>query len=245
MSAHQPVEVLAMHGWASDARCWEAWRMKTEPQGWRWHCGERGYGAFAPHHPTWPTDLRPNTLRVVIGHSLGPHLLAPESLAQANAIVLLASFAAFVPPDRTGRRVQRALAGMTDKLETQDEARDMLHKFFAKAAAPESADLLPPGPTDGTLHLGKLREDLRLLSQCQDLPIGFPAAARVLLIEAECDEIVTLEARALLREALPQAEVVCLQNAGHSLLRTDVIPLVTSWVHQIKQTNLAGKSNLP
>ena len=68
----------------------------TQPLGWRWQTGERGYGAFAPRVPTW-SDAPAKLRRVVIGHSLGPHLLAPQVLQRADAVVLLASFAAFIP----------------------------------------------------------------------------------------------------------------------------------------------------
>jgi pimeloyl-[acyl-carrier protein] methyl ester esterase len=38
--------VVAMHGWASDARCWKSWIEVAAELGWHWQCGERGYGEF-------------------------------------------------------------------------------------------------------------------------------------------------------------------------------------------------------
>jgi hypothetical protein len=76
-----PLEVIAMHGWAGDARCWEPWRTVTEPLGWRWRAGERGYGQLPPRTPAWPAEADVGR-RVVIGHSLGPHLVPPKVLGR-------------------------------------------------------------------------------------------------------------------------------------------------------------------
>jgi pimeloyl-[acyl-carrier protein] methyl ester esterase len=225
-------EILLMHGWASDSRCWEPWHSVTTNLGWHWQAGERGYGKLPPHIPTWrpeSTELR----RVVIGHSLGPHLLRSEVLRQAQSVVLLASFAAFVPPGRGGRRTRAALAGMAASLDDEERAHTMLSNFMIKVAAPQSPDLLPPGPVHGPLtadNLSRLREDLGILECCAGLPEGFPRNARVLIVEAEEDRIVEPEARELLRVALPQAEVITLPDVGHALLAGDVIARVVEWV---------------
>lgn len=227
-----PPDVLAMHGWAGDARCWEAWRTVTGPLGWHWETGERGYGELAPRTPAWP-ERSDEARRVVIGHSLGPHLVTPEILAAADAVVLLASFAAFVPPGRSGRRARAALAGMAASLDDETRAHAMLNNFMINVAAPQSPELLPPGPVDGPLdatNLDRLRSDLGLLGRCAGLPQGFPSVARVLIVEAEEDRIVEPEARALLRAALPKAEVVTLPGVGHALLADDVIARVVKWV---------------
>jgi len=220
-----------MHGWASDAHCWTPWILATKDQAWIWDCGERGYGQFAPHHVSWPSEAPPGCRRLVITHSLGVHLLPPEVLASADTIVLLASFAAFVPPDRPGRRVRAALQGMAAKLGSQDEAARMLEKFLANAAYPEPAGLMPPGPLDSQLNLERLRDDLGVLSECRGLPKGFPSNARVLIVEAGEDRIVEPAARAMLREELPAADVVRLPYAGHALLQTDVVSEVIGWVN--------------
>ena len=218
-----------MHGWGSDARCWTPWIQATKDQGWAWSCGERGYGQFAPHQASWPVEAPPVCRRLVITHSLGFHLLPTEVLPSADMVVLLASFGAFVPPDRPGRRVRAALQAMAAKLGGQDEAARMLAKFRANAASPELAGLLPPGPLDSQLNLERLREDLGVLSECRGLPKGFPLTARVLIVEAGEDRIVEPAAQAMLREELPAADVIRLPFAGHALLQTDVVSQVIGW----------------
>jgi pimeloyl-[acyl-carrier protein] methyl ester esterase len=160
-------------------------------------------------------------------------MVPADMLAQAEAVVLLASFAAFVPPGREGRRVRAALAGMGACLDDEVRAREMLTNFMQKVADPQSPDLLPPGAADGPLdeaNRARLREDLGLLENCAGLPEGFPGRAKVLIVEAEADRIVAPGARAMLRAALPDAEVITLPECGHALLGGGAIGRVTDWV---------------
>lgn len=236
MTGEQPTawQVIAMHGWGRDARTWEPWRRATEPSGWSWQTGERGYGRFSPRALAWAEPIA-GTRRLFIGRSLGPHMVPAKVLAQADTVVLLASFATFVPPGREGRRTRAALAGMAASLEDEVRARAMLEVFTKKVAAPQSSDLLPPGPLDGELdeaNRARLREDLDLLGRCDGMPAGFPRSARVLIVEAEEDRIVEPEARRMLREALPDADVITLPGVGHALLAGDVIGRVVEWVEK-------------
>ena len=238
-SAPASLQVIAMHGWAGDGANWNAWQEVSAPFGWRWSCGERGYGPRAPLNPAWEGAGR----RVVIGHSMGPHLLDAAVLAGADAVVLLAGFGRFVPPGAEGRRVRAALAAMAAQLaegpseaETALRAQSLLRRFLAEAASPDPAELLPPGPADqpvGAAGRERLRQDLALLERSEGLPPGFPSTARVLIVEAEADRIVGPQARALLRQALPQADVVSLPGAGHCLLRSPVMAPVLDWLQDL------------
>jgi pimeloyl-[acyl-carrier protein] methyl ester esterase len=169
-------------------------------------------------------------MRVVIGHSLGPHLLSGDVWRTVNVVILLASFGTFVPPDKSGRRARAALDGMAAQLGNQEQATSMLEKFLANAASPEPVGLMPPSPLDGPLNLSRLVSDLEILRQCHGLPDGFPSSARVLIVEAGEDRIVAPETQAMLREQLPAAEVIRLPGAGHALLRTDVVSQGTRWI---------------
>lgn len=228
----KPVEVIAMHGWGRDSRTWEPWRGATEPLGWKWQTGERGYSRLPPRVPAWSANA-PEMRRLVIGRSLGPHMVPADVWQQADGVVLLASFAAFATPGREGRRTRTALAGMAASLQDEERTRVMLENFTRKVAEPQSADLLPPGPLDGPLdesNRARLGEDLELLARCDGLPDGFPREARILIVEAEEDRIVEPEARRILRETLPNADVITLPGVGHALLAGDVIGRVAEWV---------------
>jgi pimeloyl-[acyl-carrier protein] methyl ester esterase len=230
--------VIAMHGWAGDAANWGPWRIATTELPLTWRCGERGYGGADPVAPSWGPQGR----RVVLAHSLGPHLLAPEVLAEAEAVVLLASFGPFVPPGRAGRRLRTALAGMAaaladgpDEAAAARRAQAMLGDFLARAAFPDPVALLPAGPADGpvpALARQRLRRDLERLVACEGLPAGWPTGSPVLLVEAGADAIVDPEAQERLRRSLPEAQVTRFPQAGHALLQAAVIPAVLQWLER-------------
>jgi pimeloyl-[acyl-carrier protein] methyl ester esterase len=224
------LQVIAMHGWSGDAAGWIGWPEAFHAEGWSWRSAERGYGGATPRLPEWD----PRGRRVLIAHSLGPHLMPPELLARAEAVVLLASFARFVPQGPAGRRLRTALDGMAATLaDTDADPRPMLKSFLAEAAAPQPAEGMPPGPAEGpaeAIERALLRRDLELLRQTTSLPQGFPAAVPVLLVEAAADRIVIPEARELLRQALPQADVIRLEGTGHALLGSPVIDLSRDWL---------------
>ena len=231
------LQVIAMHGWSGQASHWEPWRQAFAAHGWDWQSGERGYGIADPFEPRWRSAGR----RVVIGHSMGPHLLSEALLAEAEAVVLLASFARFVPPGPSGRRLRSALEAMASQLQDSDSARSLLHTFLREAAAPEAAELLPPGPADGplgTLQRQRLRHDLDLLGRTEDLPAGFPCGIPVLVVEAAQDRIVVPEARQRLREALQErgndTRWLTLAEAGHCLLQPGLVAEVLSWLQPLQ-----------
>ncbi len=226
------IQVIAMHGWCGEASHWQPWCRQFTARRWLWQSGERGYGSAAAQIPPWHEG---GGRRVVIGHSLGPHLLPQELLAQAEAVVLLAGFGRFVPPGPQGERLSLALATMADQLDDSEAARAMLRRFLRKAAAPDPLELSPPGPAEGPLgpeQRQRLRDDLQLLHDTAGLPPGFPLAAPVLVVEAAGDRIVVPQARELLRQELVDAAWLTMPGAGHSLLSAPVLPLVLEWLQR-------------
>ena len=209
------LDLIAMHGWAGDQRAWEPWRQAAASRGWNLHTGERGYGRQTPHAPRWPGEGG-----AVLVHSLGLHLLPAELWSQARAVVLLASFGGFVPPGSSGRRTRAALGAMASRIH-QGELAPLLDEFLSRAAAPARLDQLCLGVAEvGSEAAGvaRLLEDLALLGRCDGLPQAFPRSVPVLIVEAGADAIVPTTSRALLRQALPQAEIWTLEGIGHSLL---------------------------
>jgi pimeloyl-[acyl-carrier protein] methyl ester esterase len=222
-------QLLAMHGWAGDSRGWEPFAAAARRRGWLWQASDRGYGPCAPAAPAWQPQA---SRRLLIAHSLGPHLLPAAVLAAADAVVLLASFGRFLPPGPEGRRLGAALAGMGEALRgPQPEA--MLRAFLTKAAAPQPVSQLPVTVVDEPLSpQGRqwLSDDLELLTNRRALPEALPAAIPCLIVEAGADRIVVPEARALLRRERPQAAVIHYPGAGHCLLGTPVVQELVAWI---------------
>ena len=228
-----PPQVIAMHGWSGLASNWDPWRQAFNARGWQWQSGERGYGAAAPHLPHWH-EQGP---RVLIAHSMGPHLLPTELLAAADAVVLLASFGRFVPAGAAGHRVRGALEAMATQLDDADSARSLLQAFLREAVAPEPEELVPPGAAAGPLgpeQRQRLRDDLEILGCTQGLPAGFPSGIPVLSVEAAQDRIVVPEARMQLRDDLEthgtDSHWLTFEQAGHCLLQPGLVAAVLQWL---------------
>jgi len=234
-------QVIAMHGWSGDSHSWVSWIRHFNHHHWSWQSGERGYGKRQEHMPFWQDDQEPTERqrRVVIAHSLGPHLLPDAVLAHATDVVLLASFSRFVPQGAKGRALKTGLKGMRRCLGSDAEA-EMLTNFLRRAAAPSPADGLPRGPIhEGLSHEGRQRltDDLDLLIASAALPPGLQASSRVLVIEAEQDAIVAPAARQELRDALQTrlqhpAEHWFMPGSGHALLVPDLLMRIQRWLDQ-------------
>jgi len=223
------MQLIAMHGWAGDAQGWEPFHSAWSARGWAWQGGERGYGGQAPRPVAWRSN---QGLKLVIAHSLGPHLLPAAVLAQADAVVLLASFGRFVPEGPSGRRLRSAVAAMASQL-AGPEASTMLQTFMERAAAPQPASLLPPGIANSLLAASGrqlLAEDLNMLADTAGLPPGFPLQARVLIVEGSEDQIVSPQSRQQLRNLLPSADTLVLAGVGHCLLSPALVPTVCGWI---------------
>ena len=234
-------QVIAMHGWSGDSHSWVSWIRHFKHHHWSWQSGERGYGKRQEHMPFWQDDPDPIELqrRVVIAHSLGPHLLPDAVLAQATDVVLLASFSRFVPEGPKGRALKTGLKSMRRCLGSDAEA-EMLTTFLRRAAAPSPPDGLPRGPIQEGLSIEgrqRLSDDLDRLIASAELPLGLQDTTRVLVVEAAQDSIVVPAARQELRDALQTrlqhpAEHWCLSDSGHALLVPDLLIRIQRWLDQ-------------
>jgi pimeloyl-[acyl-carrier protein] methyl ester esterase len=238
-------DLIAMHGWAGDSAAWAPWQAMAAGRGWTMRCGERGYGGAPAREPAWRSAGR----RLLLTHSMGPHLLPPALLANADAVVLLAGFGRFVPEGAAGRGVRQALAAMQERLsdpaDPQDAAGEaeaalraqaLLQEFLRRAAAPEAAEGLPAGPADRPVSAparSLLRQDLGVLAASSGLPEGFPGGVPVLIVEAGADAILAPEARRQLRLDLPDADRLLLPSAGHCLLDGSLLPQVFAWIDRL------------
>ncbi|WP_114994669.1 alpha/beta hydrolase [Synechococcus sp. UW179A] len=237
-------QVIAMHGWSGDSTVWAPWERHFSHQGWLWRSGERGYGNRQCCSPNWAEPTSGETSqsmarqrRVVIAHSLGPHLLEPSVLGQATDLVLLASFGRFVPQGSAGRALRTGLRGMQKAIGRPGEA-SMLRTFLKRAAQPAEVDGLPPGlEQQGLSERGRhyLREDLECLIGTSGLPAGLPKTARVLVVDGTDDAIVAPAAsrehlQALKSHLQAAPEQWQLRDVGHALLVPDLLVRVQQWL---------------
>ena len=221
-------QLIAVHGWGSDQRCWQSWREPCKQRGWLLECFERGYGGFKENSPEWKSSYK----HALIVNSLGLHLTPSKILANSDAVILLASFGKFVPEGSDGRNMQIALKAMSQKIET-GKIRELFEEFREKVAAPQPVDYLPAGVEDQEISekgKKKLLDDLILLSSCKGIPETFPLKAPVLIVEAGNDQIVLEASRAQMRKNLNKAEIIKLDGIGHGLLMPTLPDMVLDWL---------------
>jgi len=225
-------QLLAAHGWGSDHRCWDGFAPACAERRWDLGRFDRGYGRFPAASPGWDGQGR----RALVVNSLGLHLVPAAVLARADAVVLLASFARFVPPGDAGRSLRQALRAMDERLAAGDVG-GLFQEFRQRVAAPQPVEHLPAGVEDGPVPaagVDRLRRDLDLLGRCDSLPGGFPTTAPVLLVEGADDAIVHPISRDDLRQRLPQAQVLSLVGVGHGLLLPGLTEQVLGWLDSLE-----------
>ncbi len=232
-------QIIAMHGWCGDSTTWQPWSHHFQQNGWHWQSGERGYGGKPVKEPKWQKSsaIKLDNQKVIIAHSLGPHLLDHDVLSKATKVVLICSFSEFIPKGPSKRVVETALKGMQSQLGTLKET-SMLTTFLKRACSPLILEDLPKGPVqDGLTDEGRiqLKADLDLLARTKKLPRGLPIKAKVLVIEGMQDEIVAPLSRKTLIEDLsnhlekPPSHWE-LPGMGHALFTPDLIQNVHTWL---------------
>jgi len=221
-------QLIAVHGWGSDQHCWQTWQEPCKKRGWLLDCFERGYGENKEHIPQWNSNYK----HALVVNSLGLHLTPNNILANAEAVVLLASFGKFIPEGSGGRALEIAIKGMAQKIK-MDKLKELFIEFREKVAAPQPVDHLPAGVEDQKIsEIGKMKllKDLDLLAKCQGIPKSFPHNSAVLIIEAEEDQIVLEASKAEMRKDLNKAEIIKLDGIGHGLLMPALAEMVLDWL---------------
>ena len=77
-------QLIAVHGWGSDQRCWQSWREPCKERSWLLECFERGYGEFKENSPEWQNSYK----HALIVNSLGLHLTPSKILENSDAVIL-------------------------------------------------------------------------------------------------------------------------------------------------------------
>lgn len=200
------VDVVAQHGWGFGAWCWDGWRAVL-PANFVLYCPDRGYFG-----PATEVAARP---RIVLAHSLGLHLLAPQLWAAAELVVVISGFRSFHSAcARQARRSRRTVEQMLARLER--EPAPLLADFYARCDAP------PDRCWSGAIDGDRLRRDLLLLQENALELSALPGTAEVLVLHGSRDRVVPVERAEELCELLPNSALAIVAEAGHALPLTHV-----------------------
>jgi pimeloyl-[acyl-carrier protein] methyl ester esterase len=227
-------EVILQHGWGFDGQIWSPWVPVLHRAGVTTQIGERGYFGAKLESPRFTDKVQ---TRIVVAHSLGLHLLEPEVLANADALLVLAGFLKFHPTDpMEQRRSQRVIKTMLARF---SEAPDMvLADFWINAYSPENSQLPLVTRTDGNTE--RLAADLERLHVC-NMGIDVIGDKPILFVSGDADRIVSPAVFRTFVESAPRCDDYTLKGAGHAIPVTraaECISLLKWLLGSTKKRNL-------
>ncbi|HEY9712628.1 MAG TPA: alpha/beta hydrolase [Chroococcales cyanobacterium] len=228
------VELLLQHGWSYDALVWRAVTDLLV------HCcnqqnltctvqvPDRGYfGASAAlcHasriNETTTGNLPVDTLKIVMTHSFGLHLVDREYLSTADLVIIVSGFRSIhdgASPARSRKTIDRMRRGL------EAAPHREIAGFHARCGAgkDEQTGLWQAGLESSNAALAAIDEellaaDLELLDVSLFDPAAIGSKARVSIISGSADAIVPPAYIRSLHETLPQSSLIEIAGAGHAL----------------------------
>lgn len=203
--------IYTQHGWAFDSTAWHTWHAHL-PEDWVFESAERGYfGSTPTHTPMWPLDSSAH--RVVVAHSFGLHLIPPEVLRMANALVIISGFKRYHITDKSAS--VRAVRRM--QLRLRDDSEGLLNDFYDQCYGKHSFE--PSKPRDIRKPVGQvLANDLELLNTSMVPQSELSRIPTIVILHGDCDEVVpTVHAIQLAELLAEQSRLSFCHGAGHAL----------------------------
>ncbi len=218
------IEIILQHGWGFDSSCW---------RGWMPHLKENQDCEISVQTPDrgyfdTPKEVSPfqnnDSLKVIIVHSLGLHLLPERIIQSADLLVIASSFTDFhsgSPLD--SKRSKRKVASMLRRID--ESPVDLINDFYRTCYSPLLTKQLLLMPTPRSMNVEQLRTDLHLLdTHVFDLQ-NLKKAAKVLFVHGSEDDVVSSSHSIRMNEELHNSDIILFEGAGHSLPLTHVAPV--------------------
>lgn len=218
------IEVILQHGWAFDSSCWRAWMphlKENQDCEITVQTPDRGY--FDTPKQAIPFQ-NTDSLKVIILHSLGLHLLPEEIIQSADLLVIASSFSNFHSGSTLESKIsKRKIASMIRRID--ESPVDLINDFYRTCYSPLLTKQLLLMPTPRSMNVEQLRADLHLLdSNVFDLQ-NLRRAAKVLFVHGSEDEVVASSHSIRMNEELNNSDIIMFEGAGHSLPLTHVAPV--------------------
>ena len=128
-------QVITQHGWGLDQSFWDSYKEEFQQNGWHWQNNERGYFSKNINQSKWIKSNLNNSMKMVLCHSLGFHLIQKNLLNEASHVVFINSFNNFLPLSKKRNLIYRTLKRMEQKI-TSFEAEEMLKEFISRSFSP-------------------------------------------------------------------------------------------------------------
>lgn len=218
------IEIVLQHGWAFDKTCWRAWLPHLrENQDCEISIQTPDRGYFGDAKPVFEFE-NTNSIKVVVAHSLGLHLLPLNVLQAADLLVLSASFSHFhIGSALEQKRSRKTINLMLHRL--LDDPMGVLNEFYSNCYHPLLTSHTLLMRNIQKLDLELLTEDLKLLnSNTFDLK-SLSRDTEIMLVHGTDDIIVPISHSHQMSEQMDKSSVTLFEGAGHSLPLTHVAPV--------------------
>lgn len=218
------VEIILQHGWGYDSSCFDSllqflWEMpgcQTMIQ-----IPDRGY--FGKPEPVSPFS-GDSSVKVIVAHSLGLHLIPVEILQSADLLVLISAFRHFHGGSQLDRkRSSKKIRLMRSRL--QDAPLDVIDDFYANCYHPLLQGRMLLMSKVESMNIELLRDDLYMLDKKEFALENIAGIGQILLIHGKQDSIVSPLHSYQLSEFLPTSSLVLIDRVGHSLPITHAEPV--------------------
>lgn len=171
------IEILAYHGWGYDEAFWTPLK-KLFSEHIKLQAASRGYFG----DPKLVHFEHEHSNKVIFAHSYGLHWVPKETLNQADALFMFASFHKFIPDNPEQKKyVMKVLDAMINKIEHQPYT--LLDEFWKKSQKPEFVKM-----ERVIRDIKMLKEDLEHLFHT-DISIPDITNKKIVMLEAADDEI--------------------------------------------------------
>lgn len=206
-NSDQSTEVLAVHGWGFDRRCWQFWQEQFEQRGYSFQAFDRGYF----NHPSEPIFTENASKKIILVHSFGLHLCPIDLLQQADLLIAFNSFLSFHPETKAAkRRSQLVLQQMIRQFEQAPEI--VLENFYVQAGYAQLQNDVQ------AIDYPLLRQDLQQLGESRLDPVYLKSIAKILVFQSSNDRIVAAsQTQEFLTEFPQSCELMSFLNTEHAL----------------------------
>jgi|LakMenEpi03Aug12_release.lakeMendotaPanAssembly.Ray.scaffolds.fasta_scaffold729629_1 pimeloyl-[acyl-carrier protein] methyl ester esterase len=227
------VEIILQHGWAFDRSCWRGWLPHLkENADWELHIQTPDRGYFGEAREVLPFTAD-ESIKVVVAHSLGLHLLPEEVLSKAHLLVLAGSFAHFHDGEPLQqKRSRRTINMMLNKL--SESPLDVISEFYSNCYHPLLTSQMLLMRDIKTVNSEVLIKDLELLNSNR-FDTSLIEKQKVLFVHGNEDIIVPLAHSQEISKSLKNSSLVVFEGAGHSLPLTHVAPVWISMRNSLRR----------
>ncbi|MDZ4833231.1 MAG: alpha/beta hydrolase [Candidatus Melainabacteria bacterium] len=227
--------IYAQHGWGFDATFWQSWHEHL-PADWVFETAERGYFGRTPtKSPMWPLDS--SARRVIVAHSFGLHLIPPDVMRMAHALVIVSGFKRFHITEKSASvRVIRRM-----QLRFRDDTEGLLTDFYDQCYGKHSFE--PSKPTVARKPVGNvLGNDLELMNTSMVPQFELSQIPAVVILHGDSDEVVPAVHAIQLAELLEEnGRLSVCAGAGHALPYTH-----PAWcINRIREALSEGQPEQP